>query len=250
VFHAQNCLECNDSYFLYNCTNCKNCFGCVDMVNAQYCFLNKVYEKWEYEKQISEFRQKYQDDDLKIHQAIKDIFKQMPVRSSIGNGNDYVSWNYLFNCKQCFDCFDSMNLEEAKYCSNIKWWKDFMDVNRRGNPWELLYECMGVGASSSRSCFNACSWGNISEVYYSIWCVNNCSYLFGCVGLRDKQYCILNKQYTKAEYEALVPKIIEHMKQTGERWEFFPPRMSSFGYNETVAMEHFPLTRAEALAKW
>jgi hypothetical protein len=27
-----------------------------------------------------------------------------------------------------------------------------------------------------------------------------------------KEYCILNKQYTKEEYEILVPKIIEHMK--------------------------------------
>jgi hypothetical protein len=32
----------------------------------------------------------------------------------------------------------------------------------------------------------------------------------------SKQYCILNKQYTKEEYEELVPKIIEHMKKTGE----------------------------------
>ena len=37
------------------------------------------------------------------------------------------------------------------------------------------------------------------------------SNIFGCVGVQNKQYCILNKQYTKEEYEALVPKIIEHM---------------------------------------
>lgn len=54
-----------------------------------------------------------------------------------------------------------------------------------------------------------------SELAYCIDCYDtkNC---FGCIGLRNKQYCILNKQYTKEQYEELVPKIIEHMTKTGE----------------------------------
>ena len=74
-------------------------------------------------------------------------------------------------------------------------------------------------------------------------------HLFGCISAKHKQYCILNKQYTKEEYEALVPKIIEHMRKTGEFGEFFPASISPFGYNETVANEYFPLTREEALEK-
>jgi len=31
--------------------------------------------------------------------------------------------------------------------------------------------------------------------------------------------------------------------------EFFPPSLSPFGYNETVAMEYYPLTKEEALSK-
>lgn len=34
-----------------------------------------------------------------------------------------------------------------------------------------------------------------------------------------------------------------------ERGEFFPPTLSPFCYNETVAQEYFPLTRDEALAR-
>jgi len=34
-----------------------------------------------------------------------------------------------------------------------------------------------------------------------------------------------------------------------QRGEFFDPSLSPFGYNETVAMEYFPLTREEALAR-
>jgi hypothetical protein len=65
--------------------------------------------------------------------------------------------------------------------------------------------------------------------------------------LRNKQYYIFNKQYAKEEYEKEVAKIIAHMQETGERGRFFDQGISSFGYNETVAMEYMPLQREEAL---
>jgi hypothetical protein len=76
------------------------------------------------------------------------------------------------------------------------------------------------------------------------------------VGLRNKQYCILNKQYTKEEYEKMVPKIIEHMNsmpytdKKGKAYkygEYFPPEFSPFAYNETSTQEFFPLTKEQAL---
>ena len=84
-----------------------------------------------------------------------------------------------------------------------------------------------------------------------IYCISCSSSknLFACVGLKHAQYCILNKQYTKEEYEELVPKIIEHMQKTGEWGEFFPPALSPFGYNETVANEYFPLTKEEVMER-
>ena len=77
--------------------------------------------------------------------------------------------------------------------------------------------------------------------------MGTCNDCFGCVGLKHKQHCILNKQYTKEEYEALVPKIIAEMRADGEWGEFFPVTMSPFAYNETVAQEYFPLTKEEVL---
>jgi hypothetical protein len=88
-----------------------------------------------------------------------------------------------------------------------------------------------------------------SFVFYSDNCSNS-SNLFGCIGLRNKSYCIFNKQYTKEEYEKQVAKIIAHMQETWERGEFFHPSVSPFGYNETVAQEYFPLTRDEASTRW
>lgn len=86
------------------------------------------------------------------------------------------------------------------------------------------------------------------DVMYSEFCFNSKN-LFGCSGLRKKEYCIFNKQYTKEQYEELVPRIIEHMKTSGEWGQYFPITHSPFGYNETVAQEYIPLTREQALAK-
>jgi hypothetical protein len=71
--------------------------------------------------------------------------------------------------------------------------------------------------------------------------------------LRNKQYCIFNKQYSKQEYENIVPTIIAQMQETSEWGEFFDPSISPFGYNETVANEYFPLSKQEATTngyKW
>jgi hypothetical protein len=80
------------------------------------------------------------------------------------------------------------------------------------------------------------------NVWYSMNCYDS-SYLFGCDGLRNKQYCIFNKQYTQEEYEKIVPQIIAHMQTTGEWGEFFSPSISPFGYNETIAQDYFPESR-------
>jgi hypothetical protein len=132
--------------------------------------------------------------------------------------------------------------------------KDVYDGVGVGVQGELLYEDSIVTLSVSKVMFSAMIWTG-HDIYYSNNC-HNCSNLFACVGLRSKQYCILNKQYTKEEYEELVPKIIQHMNdmpyvdkmgRVYEYGEFFPPELSPFSYNETIAQEYFPLTKEEAI---
>jgi hypothetical protein len=74
--------------------------------------------------------------------------------------------------------------------------------------------------------------------------------------LNKKQYCILNKQYTKEEYEDLLPKIKQHMNdmpyidKMGRVYkfgEYFPTELSSFTYNESVAFEENPLSKEEVI---
>ena len=83
---------------------------------------------------------------------------------------------------------------------------------------------------------------------YSQSCFNS-NHVFGSTGLRKKDYCILNKQYSKEDYEKIRAEVITQMKAAGEWGEFFPLRFSAFGYNETAAQEQFPLMKEEALAQ-
>jgi len=132
--------------------------------------------------------------------------------------------------------------------------KDLMDAIGIVTCGELSYELITPGFGSSKIKFSFL--GNASEnLEYCSQCCSS-SNLFGCVGLRNKEYCILNKQYTKEEYEALVPKIIDHMNsmpyvdkkgRVYKYGEFFPPELSPFCYNETIAQEYFPLTKEQAL---
>jgi hypothetical protein len=119
----------------------------------------------------------------------------------------------------------------------------------------LIYESIlaGDSVSSLKFCVQAAGNVNDSEYCYGLAGSKN---LFACVGLHNKKYCILNKQYSKKEYEELVPKIKKHMDEmpyidskgrTYKYGEFFPAEISSFGYNESTAWEYFPLSKEDAI---
>jgi predicted secreted protein len=40
-----------------------------------------------------------------------------------------------------------------------------------------------------------------------------------CVSLKNKQYCILNEQYTKEEYKQKVKKIFDNLDEYLEKYE-------------------------------
>jgi hypothetical protein len=114
---------------------------------------------------------------------------------------------------------------------------------------------MGAGDSEDmvKFCFDA--WAPGTNIEYSYHIVSPNKNIFGCVGLKNKEYCILNKQYTKEEYEALIPKIKQHMmdmpyvdklSRVYKYGEFFPSELSLFAYSESLANSYFPLSKEEA----
>ena len=244
VFYAQNLKNCRHCYFVYDCQDCEFCFGCVGLRTKRYCIYNKECSKEEYENFINsvDFSINNIQDYLNNFNELEQKF---PHRFYDWINNENVSWNFIYNCKDCYDCFDIKNSEDAKCCYNC--WDGKTCSDSSYFMWlTLSYEWLSQ--SDNYLClFVEYVWRS-KNVFYSSYCFD-CSDLFGCVGLHNKQYCIFNKQYTREEYEREVAKIIWRMTETGEWWEFFPASICPFGYNETVAQEYFPLAKEEALKK-
>jgi len=250
--------ECVDSSFVYDCINCTNCFLCTNLRGKKYCFKNRQLSKDEYEKEVAA----YATGSLNNLQRILGEFENI-VKGSLHKYGRIVNCinstgDDLRNSKNSENSFSAYDLENVKYAFRSLKLKDSMDVINAGSGMELAYEFINGGGNNSRL-VRFCSYGieALNDVYYVDSCASAGS-LFGCVGLRNKEYCILNKQYSKEEYEKMIPSIIAHMNdmpyvdkkgRTYKYGEFFPPELSPFAYNETIAQEYFPLTKEEAIGR-
>ena len=80
--------------------------------------------------------------------------------------------------------------------------------------------------------------------------LQNCSYCFWCTQLKNKSYCILNKQYTKEERYEKVDEIFAQMDADGTLWAFFPATMNPFYFNDTAAyLIDQSFTKEEVIAR-
>jgi hypothetical protein len=238
-------FDCIDCYFGYNLRGCQNCFLSINLRNKQYYFLNQPCTKEEYEKKIKEFF----DWSSEAIENAKNIFEKEKLKairnplfqkncSNCSGGDIMYSKNIQFG-------FDGEYSEDSKYVypkfTNVF---NSMDTNKMGYD-RSDYAYMTIGCAGLNNCkFCDTCWNNNNLTYCNLCFSSND--LFGCVGLKHKKYCILNKQYTKEEYGAIVSRIISSMKNNGEWGKFFPAKLSTFAYNETTAQEYTPCTEKDA----
>lgn len=248
VKYSQDCTNCSDSFFLKNCIGVRNSIGCINLRQKEYCIFNVQYTKEEYEKKFAEFPFHDRNYVKEFQVKFEEYSKQFPVKNFHGNQTENSTGDYLYNTANALESFNCVNVKDVKYCDSLINSVDCMDTSSFGEKIELVYECGTIGLNTSRTIFCHYIANDSFEIAYSLVCRSS-NNLFGCVGLGRSKYCILNKQYTKEEYEELVPKIIEHMKSTGEWGEYFLMTISPFAYNETIAQEKFPLTKEECLEK-
>ncbi len=249
--HCYNCRNCyfssglTDCIFCYDCKGCSSCFMCVNLRQQKYCILNKQHTKEEYEKIIKSYRLDTYSGIKRAEAEFTQFLSKQARRFANIRNSVNCTGDYLLNCKNLKNAFVAIGCEDVRFLLHGTNIKDSYDLTPGGES-SQCYEAL-TADYDYRALFAIFSFKN-QEVSY----VENChssKHLFGCSGIRHGQYCILNKEYSKEEYFTLRDKLIEHMKNWGEYGEFFPSKMSHFGYNETMAHEYFPFSRKEAEKK-
>ncbi|MBU2578977.1 hypothetical protein KKA09_02570, partial [Patescibacteria group bacterium] len=244
---CEDCGSCVDSFFLYSCYHCENCFACVNLRNKQYCFFNEQFSKQEYQKKIKDINL----GDRDILEEYREKFELLLKKSARRNLTTYEAnvnclGDRLWQAKNCYLVFRSgSDIENVRYgvdvCLGVK---DSMDLWVVGPNVSLSYETIEILESSNVK-FSFFIRNGLDLEY----CLNcfNCENCFACVSLRNKSYCIFNKQYSKQEYFKILDEIKTKMLKNGEYGEFFPLSMSLYPYNNTYAMIEFPLSKEEVI---
>jgi len=252
VTFSEDCSDCSNVAFSKNCANCQDCVGCVNLRNKRYHIFNEPYSKEEYAEKIKTLALDTREGIAALQEKLAAMATSHPVKYLHGSRNVSTTGDYIYDSKASTECYDAEALED---CKNIVFGfhtKNTQDAYVIVENSQFSYEAVSaITVNNVKASF--CVWTDF-DVAYSDTC-ENCNNLFGCIDLKKKQYCILNKQYSKEEYEALLARIIQHMKDMpykNERGvvygygEFFPLELSPFAYNETVAQEYFPLTKDDA----
>jgi hypothetical protein len=207
--------------------------------------MNQPLEKEEYEKRLKQLKGSYENFG-----KAKEILNQLKQKRIHKYANIVKSENctgdFIENSKNCLDCYDMNESQDCRYVIVGVQLKDVYDCSNMYVKPELNYQVLGT-IETYHVAFTLYAFHSQNILYSEQ--IFHSKDLFGCVGLRRKQYCIFNKQYTKEEYENLVPKIIEHMKKTGEWGQYFPVKYAPHGYNESLASEYYPLSKKEVLEK-
>ncbi|MFH0712250.1 MAG: hypothetical protein V2A55_00095 [Candidatus Jorgensenbacteria bacterium] len=264
-YKANHCIgsrhqiaESLDCIFCRDCVNCQNCFGSANLRNKKYYFFNEPCTKEEYFRRVKQYDLGSYATYKKVQRMAEEHWKTLPGKSEYNEFVDNCSGPNVFNSKNVKESIEVQNAEDSKWLF-MMWQgtRGCYDISTWGDNFSESYECCVVGEDSSRVRFAQEAGTSLFDADYCKLSVT-ASHHFGCVSVRKKDYCILNKQYSKDGYAVLRSKIIEHMNDmpyTDNRGnvyrygEFLPPEMSTFAYNETLAQNFFPLTKEQAFAK-
>jgi hypothetical protein len=250
--------NCSESLYLAFCKNVRKSFGCINLRNKEYCIFNEQKTPEEFQKFMSQFHQSSYQERQKYRAWFEEFVKQHPRPHLWSIQTEDCNGNFLTECRNVTKSTFIDSAENMKHCFHIYEGADnCQDYSFFGKKASWVYESSSCGIDLYRIAFCIQARDTSSNLLYCYGC-DSSQDCFGCVSLKKKQYCILNKQYTKDEYENLVSKIIEHMKNdgggamnptTGRRsgsWgEFFPMSLSPLPYNRSIAHRYFPLNKGQ-----
>ena len=162
---------------------------------SSYVFRNQQLSKEEYADAMKDIDLGSYRNVQKYKLEFRDLLKSCIHACATVKNAINSTGNILTNTKNCKSCFNSSELEDCAYCIYVDGGKDCMDVNT--GELEQGYEVSTGGVKSAYIRLSADVWPEVRDLTYCASCRNGAHHLFGCVGLKKAEYCILNKQYPK-----------------------------------------------------
>lgn len=243
VFFSKYINNSSNIWFCTNCIGCKECILCDDLENATYCIRNQQFSAEEYVKE----KQKV----LLDKSSFEDFYTNL---SDIAKNywSENVDGNFIRFSENVTNTHMAMRLRNSRNCLFISW----------VNGCENFYDCFDAGINSS-DFYGCCSWwAQASHIYcssqidqcthqYYSYHMETSHYCLGCIWLKNKSYCIFNKQYTKEERYDKVDEIFLQMEKDWILGDFFPGSMNPFYFNDTAAYLIDPsFTKEEVTKLW
>lgn len=210
--YVDSCPRTRDSSYCYDCWDCNNVFGCTNLRNKSFCIFNRQLTKEEYHKEVKKYES---NPPEKVLAMLEELKLKYPVTQTNEGHNENTNYgNYIYDNKNCYLCFDAARNEDCAYLYNSFDNKVSMDITY-GAYCELNYQVVD-GGYMFNSNFSVYS-SNCQESSYLFNCFNVKNSL-GCVGIKHKEYCLLNRQLNKEEYEKESAKILLDFKEKSIDW--------------------------------
>lgn len=243
IFYSFNIHNSSNIWFSSNLIGCSECLFCDNLENQSYCIKNIQYGKEEYlNVKLQYLSQKDQFD----------IYRSKITKKGTNYQSKHVNWNAIIFSETIENWEIVTRFRNAR---NIFYgvWSEQWSYN--------MYDGMDVGINSHDFYWVVWSWtdgdnfycvqlwGLGSNLYYCIQ-TEMSSFCLGCIGLKNKSYCILNKQYSKEDRYEKVDEIFAKMDAEWTLGQFFPATMNPFYFNDTAAYLIDPtFTKEEVIAK-
>lgn len=163
-------------------------------------------------------------------EKLEDIKTKIPRKAAHLSKCENCVGEFISSSKNCFACFDAHECQDCYYLQDCWRTKDSMDMTFSDGS-ELCYEGFSIGLTTYNCNFcnyvRSCSDCEYCELLFS------CKHCFGCIGLQNKEYCILNKPYPREEYSKKLEEIKAEMKRNQE---YGKQLATTYKYEDTAAM--------------
>jgi hypothetical protein len=229
IFYSSGIQDSDAIWFCANMIGCKECIWCNGLINQSYCISNVSLEKQEYEVQKAEILNEKNEFQILWNKILK--------KPWINQWED-IEGQFNRNCNE---------IQQWYFNLNVTTWRNVVLGSGTGDSTEI-YDVLSFGGTTAQHCYG-CMWvgrnashaycsvevsPSVHNVYYS-YLLDSCSYCLWCIWLKNKSYCIFNKQYSKEERHDEVDTIFTQMESEWTLWSFFPWSINPFYFNDTVA---------------